>query len=154
MRRLVRSALAAGTVTPRNEHTQLRSTSSGENAAGMTALILPDYATGQKGAAPFLSVVDDPKKFGLAQRTFHNRDHQAKPWESSCIEVSGDDLRFYFETSTREGLAGFHNVARSVALGLLPGTTSNMMAAGFALWIVPRAKYQAMLRERQGIAAE
>ena len=114
-------------------------------------LIMPDYATGRAGDAPFLAVVSDPKAFSLPHRTFHNKEYKSKPWESSCIEVSGGDLRFYFETATKEGVMGYHNVARAVALGQLPGTTKNVMSAGFAVWIVPRDEYQQMLKDRQGI---
>ena len=125
--------------------------SPGPSSTKLTSLIVPDYATAQAGSAPFFAVVASPESFPLRQRIIHNRDHSSRPWESSCIEVSLEDLRFYFETATPEGLAGYRYVAAAVALGNLPGEMTNMMSAGFGLWKVKRSDYEAMLRAQSGL---
>jgi hypothetical protein len=114
-----------------------------------SALAVPAYAT--RGSVPLLAVVANPSAFSFAQRVIHNMEHRDRPWESSCLEVHRDNLVFYFETATPQGLAGFQHVARAVALGELPGEVVNMMTAGFATWKVPREEYHEMLQRRGGI---
>jgi hypothetical protein len=138
-------------------------------AAGAALAALLDPTAALKGNAT------------AAARIFPNENADAAPWEASCIElgteaVEEDDastsfgvtlprttrpapaatqtvVRLYFETARREGLHSFRTVAQRVALGELPGRTDNRMSVGYAVWIVPRDEYIAMLAQRPQIAA-
>ncbi len=145
VRRTVRGRLSFIDAGRRRHHGD--TTSCGDDQA---LVVVPPGATHPR----FAAVLSDPSKFPLSQRVLHNANHSTNGWESSCVEVSPSELRFYFETATDAGLHGYQRVARAVALNELPGEAVNMMGVGYALWVVDRQEYLDLISIRPALTGD